>query len=64
MTLKDYFEKNKIHKNKLADSIGIDRSSVYNYLNGRPPRVDVAIKIKNAAGMSDAEFFDIFSKNC
>ena len=46
---------------KVADMIGVDRSSLYRKLNNADKiTIGEAAKMKDALGMSDAEAYEIF----
>lgn len=59
--LKGKIVENEMNVEKLADIIGIDRSSLYRKLNNAEKiTIGEAGKMKEALGMSDAEAYEIF----
>jgi len=59
--LKGKIVERQMNVEKLAESIGIDRSSMYRKLNNfEKITIGEAARIKVALGMTDVEAFDIF----
>ena len=59
--LKGKIVENEMNVEKLAESIGIDRSSLYRKLsNSEKITIGEALKMKTALKLSDAETYEIF----
>ena len=59
--LKGKIVENELNIEKLADIIGIDRSSLYRKLNNAEKiTIGVAAKMKEALSLSETEAYDIF----
>ena len=59
--LKGKIVENEMNVEKLADKIGVDRSSLYRKLNnGEKITIGEASKIKDVLNLSDDEAYDIF----
>ena len=58
--LRKILEEKGVSYRKLADVVGIAQSSIYRYINGRVPQLDIAIKISEYLGVKIEDIWPDF----